>query len=78
MMFPLFSENHNSIFLSDEKKCNPPGPDFKFYLSMSTINKNFPYGVMLIVRLISLIFSIDNCKENNLKINIIPYGEIFY
>ena len=33
---------------------------------------------MLILGLLSLLFWIVYCSENRLKINITPYGEIFY
>ena len=36
------------------------------------------YVVMLILGEISLLFYIVNGKENRLKINITPYGEIVY
>ena len=33
---------------------------------------------MLILAMFSLLFCIAYCSENRLKINITPYGEIFY
>ena len=47
------SLSHNFSVVKTCKICNPP--EFKFYVNKSTDKKNSPYGVILILRLFSLL-----------------------
>ena len=65
---------HNFSVVKSFQKCNPS--DFRFYLSKLN-NKISPYGVILNLGMFFFAF-LYYCSENQLKINIIPYGKNIY
>ena len=75
-MFPLFPENRKSIpwFLRGKILLKNVTLKSLNFISVSKLTKIFPFGVMLSLGSFVLVIAV----KTRLKINITPYGEMFY